>query len=175
MSIKCMNSMRFMKKKIFKTVGIIFAILLAVGGLGTLIFFNYVGDEKYTEGKYKIQNCEEYPDAYIEVKGDTIQFHNINLNDLCRALEMEDYQWSIERGNREPFSEEDLARVSDFNRAFVDNPWTMKYDKDSKSGTFKYVDFCMIEDSLFGIVLHYDSFHKTIEVYYSGESIMFKK
>lgn len=164
-----------MKKKFFKTIGIVVAILISMGGLGTLIFFNYVGDGSYTEGKYIIQNCEEYPDAYIKVKGDTIQFFNIDLNALCQDKKMKDYYRSVEKGNTEPFLEEDLARVSDYNRAFVDNQWTMKYDEYSKSGTFKYVDFCMIEDTLFGIVLHYDSFHKTIEVYYSGESIMFKK
>ena len=164
-----------MKKKILKTIGIVFAILLAIGGLGTLIFFNYVGDEKYTEGKYKIQNCSEYPDAYIEVKGDTIQFHNIDLNKLYREKTIEEYNKYVEMGSFEELPKEVFSRISDYNRAFVDNPWVMEYYEDNKTGTFTYINYCMIEDDWFGIVLHYDSFNKSIRMVRHGESYTFKK
>ena len=94
---------------------------------------------------------------------------------MCQELELKEYHLAVEIGTGEPYSEDVLARVSDFNRALVDNPWTMKYDKDSKYGTFKYINYCMIEDSMFGIVLHYDSFHKAIEMFYCGHSLEFKK
>lgn len=160
-----------MKKKLL----LISAIILAIGVLGILIFFNYVGDEKFTEGIYKVQDCEAYPEAYIEVKDDHIQFYNIDLNALYHDADMEDYNKVVSMGGIEKLSDEDLARVSDYNRAFVDNPWKMEYNKDKKNGTFVYVNFCMIERSMFGIVVHYDAFDKSIKVFHSGESYTFKK
>ena len=65
--------------------------------------------------------------------------------------------------------------IRDLNRKFVSNPYTIEYDEDQKAGTFTYTHFCMSDQGLFGLVLRYDSLHKTIEIKSPVKDIVFKK
>jgi len=150
-------------------ISVIIVILLAV-----TLTANYIGGAEFTEGKYKIQDFAEYPDAYIEVKGNTIQFHDIDLNAIYREHQVSEYRKAVTKGIPVKLDEETLKTASDFNARFVDAPFELDFS-DTKDGTFSYTHFCYDESQIFGLVIIYDALHKTIKINNAEQEIVFKK
>ena len=167
------------KKKIIKTILIIILILAALtGGLFLALLLNGTFSQKLANGKYYIQGNEKYKDAYIEVKGDQIQFRNIDLNDVMLADRVKLYERNIERNPKKKLDEDEFEKAFDFNSWLVDNPYTMEYfpDADNKLGTFKYYNYLSNGYHWTTVVIHYDSWEKTIKIIYEGNYILtFKK
>ena len=167
------------KKKIIKTILIIILILAALtGGVFLTLLLNGTFSQKLANGKYYIQGNEKYKDAYIEVKGDQIQFRNIDLNDVMLADRVKKYERAVERNPNKKLDEEEFENYFDFNRWLVDNPYTMEYfpDGDNKLGTYKYYHYLYNGYVYTTVVIHYDSWEKTIKIIYEGDYILtFKK
>jgi hypothetical protein len=167
------------KKKIIKTMLIIILILAAlIGGVFLALMLNGTFSQKLADGKYYIQGNDKYKDAYVEVKGDQIQFHNIDLNDVMQPDRVKDYERAVEKNLKDKLSEDDFNMTFDFNRWLVDNPYTMEYypDADNKLGTFKYYYYLHNGYWLTTVVIHYDSWEKNIKIIYRGDYILtFKK
>ena len=149
-----------------KVTKIIIILVAAVVLFVAAFLISRAGGSKLANGTYHITNSEAYPDAYIVVDGNQIQFYNIDLNALYRDDQMENYRKLVERGSIPQLTEEQLEQVSDLNALFVTNPWEMNYDEIvvDKRGTFTYVYFCMVKDTFFGKVLQYNSLHRTIQI-----------
>ena len=151
-------------------ISVIIVILLAV-----TLTANYIGGAEFTEGKYKIQDFAEYPDAYIEVKGNTIQFYNIDLNAIYRDYQVAEYRKALTKGFPVKLDEEGIKKASDFNARFVDEPFELDFS-DSKTGTFTYIHYCLDDESeMFRLIIIYDSLHKTIRINNAEQEILFKK
>lgn len=163
-----------MKNKIIFFIGVILAIVLLV----SVVLFCRIGGAEITEGKYKITDCKDYPDAYIEVENGTIQFYNIDLNAIYQNDQLEIYNNLINSGYINSLSEEQLLKAKDLNNLLVTNSFDLDYDnttEDNKAGTFTYTYFCMEQNHIFGILLKYDSFHKTIQVIDPVRTLVFEK
>lgn len=149
-------------KKITKT-----AIILIVVVLLTVVAIVMIGTGggHMADGTYRVTNCEAYPDAYIVVSrnGKDIQFYNIDLNDIYRESDIEKYHKIQEKGFLLDIQDEELDKLSDLNAMFVSYSWTLDDDL-FKKGTFTYGAFCMGDQNLFGLVLEYNSLHKTIQI-----------
>lgn len=144
----------------FSAIGLAIVILIITIAVGN------ISSGKIADGTYRIRNCSEFPDAYIVVKGNKIQFYNIDLNKLYREEELKDFKGWIEHGIGVEMTQEQIEKASDLNELFVTNPWEIAYDLEgnNKQGTFSYVYFCIVKDTCFGLVLQYDSLHKTIQL-----------
>ena len=107
-----------MKKKII--ILIIIIALAAIGVGGYLILRNA---RTIPEGKYMIKNYAEYPDAYAIVSGKTIQFFNIDFNEMYRERELyyvltaQEERGVLDTG----YTKEELIELSDLNRLVVKN------------------------------------------------------
>lgn len=163
-----------MKK--FLKIGI--CIICAVLLLLLVIMIAKVGGAEIADGIYRVADCEAYPDAYIEVKGNTLQFYNIDLNEIYQEAQMVTYEKMKESGVEFNMTEEQLIQISDLNLLLVSNAYEIDYDsleEDNKTGTFQYVYFCYGEGNLFGLVLEYDSLHKTIQINSSVLQLEFER
>jgi len=149
-----------------KGIKILIISIIVIGLLSAAIFISQSGGSEISEGTYYIENCEAYPDAYITVNNNEIQFHNIDLNALYREEQLENYNRLVEQGTIAKLSDSVLDQVSDLNYLFVSNAWQINYDEIvmDKNGTFTYVYFCMVPDTYFGKVIQYDSLRKTIQL-----------
>ncbi|HBZ52472.1 MAG TPA: hypothetical protein DEO82_01740 [Eubacterium sp.] len=165
------------KKKIIKTILIIILILAALtGGVFLALMLNGTFSQKLASGKYYIQGNDKYKDAYVEVKGDQIQFHNIDLNEMLLPKYVERYERHIKKFPEKKLSEEDFKSYYDFNGWLVDNPYTIEYfpDANNKLGTFIYNHG--LTNGHLPVMIHYDSWEKTIKIIYEGDYILtFKK
>lgn len=149
-------------KKLSKTViGLIVIVILTV----TVIFALGAGGSGPADGTYRVTNCENYPDAYIVVdgKGKNMRFYNIDLNAIYREDDLANYNKMVEKGFPVVIEGEELERLSDLNEMFVSHTWTFE-DELFKKGTFTYGVYCMGSENIFGLVLEYDSLHKTIQI-----------
>ena len=63
-----------MKKKVL--------LILIILMIPVILFLCFGNNPKLKEGTYKIQDNKTYPDAYIVVQDNSIQFYNIDLNKL---------------------------------------------------------------------------------------------
>lgn len=161
-----------MKSKIKIIIGAIIAIALLVVCYGIV----KIGGAEITEGKYMICDFDSYPDAYIEVKENMIQFYNIDLNAIYQEYQLSNYKKMVDSGFQSAMSDEQVAKDADLNEMFVNNGYEIDYETDdSKQGTFTYVYFCMSSDNLFGLVLEYDSLHKTIQINSPVMNLIFEK
>lgn len=149
-----------------RNVKICICSLAAIVFLMLVIVVGNASSGRIAEGTYRIRNCSEFPDAYIVVKGNKIQFYNIDLNKLYREEELKDFKAWIEHGIGVEMTQEQIEKASDLNELFVTNPWEIAYDLEgnNKQGTFSYVYFCIVKDTCFGLVLQYDSLHKTLQL-----------
>ena len=167
------------KKKIIKTILIIAIVFVVLaGGIFLALMLNGTFSQKLANGKYYIQGNEKYKDAYVEVKGDQIQFHNIDLNDVMQPDRVKQYEKMVEKGVKEKISEDELGKRLDFNGWLVDNPTIIEYysDADNKLGTFKYCHYLSNGEFLTVVIIHYDSWEKTVKIIYDGKYILsFKK
>ena len=158
-----------------KTVAVVGIVVAAIALLAGVTMLSYIGGEEITEGTYKIRNYPDYPEAYIEVKGNEIQFHNIDLNAIYRDDQVADYHKMVEMNSDFAVAEEEFDIVSDLNWLLVDNPYKLEYDGDAMQGTFEYVYFCTYKGTPFGVVIIYDSFHKTLMINNYTQKILFEK
>lgn len=147
-----------------KYINAAIVVIVVAALLGVIIVTTGIGSGRMADGTYRITNCEAYPDAYLVVDGYRVQFFNIDLNALYQEKQRKDFQQWIERGIGASMTEEQIERASDLNNLFVSNSWMVDYSLDNKLGTFTYVYFCLVKDTRFGLVLQYDSLHKTIQL-----------
>lgn len=162
-----------MKKKVKLIVIIIIAFLL----LAVVYRFIYVGDEKIDTGTYEVIEFDKFPKAYAVVDEDAIQFYNIDLNSIYQTEQIKQYEEVCKVNPDLSYSEEEVKAYSDLNNLMVKNAYNLQYDKQSgiKTGTFKYTYFLYPGSSMFGLVIEYDSFHKTLHINNESQEITFKK
>lgn len=151
-----------MKKKL--KVGII--LVAAVALLAGTFLLSRRGDGTIADGTYRVTNSQVYPDACIVVRGDAIQFYSIDLNALYQEYQRENYKEWEKRGVGAKLTDEEMEQFSDLNELFVSNAWTIDYELTvtSKVGTFTNAYFCKVKDTPFGLILQYDSLHRTIQI-----------
>ncbi len=161
--------------KIKKFIPITIGLLLA-GAILFLIFrFLVVGSSSPANGTYKIVDNENHSEALLIINGDSLQFKNIDLNSIFRESQVQLYDYLSASGTVVPLSKEELEKKSDLNETFVTNPYTIT-EKPIKIGTFTYRYVLVDEIYLFGLIIEYDAFHKSIEAYMSsGEVLNFKR
>ena len=150
-------------KKTLKS-GII--LVVAVALLAGVFLISRRGDGKIADGTYRVTNSETYPDAYIVVRRNEIQFYNIDLNALYQEYQRKNYEVWKEKGVGAKLTEEQMEQFSDLNEMYVSNAWLIDYDLTvtSKVGTFTNAYFCKVSDTPFGLILQYDSLHRTIQI-----------
>ena len=152
-------------------------IILALFILGFAFKLIYIKDGTITEGTYQVVDFEQYPDASITVTKDTIQFHNIDLNKIYQAKQLEQYKKTHEINPELSYSEKEIDDYSNLNQNFVNNAFSIPYEQseDYKSGTFTYTYYMYPGNSIFGLVILYDSLHKTIKINNEIQEINFAK
>ncbi len=153
-------------------------ILIGVVALITfLVVFNitYIGDEKFDLGTYKIVDSSEYPNAYIKVENDSLQFIGIDLNKIYREKQVGQVKDAIDKGFELNLTDKEIAKESDLNALFVNNKYDISNCEGEESGTFKTVYYLLTNSNLFGLVLEYDAFHKTIHINNEIQELTFKK
>ena len=152
-------------------------IILALFILGFAFKLIYIKDGTITEGTYQVVDFEQYPDASITVIKDTIQFHNIDLNKIYQAKQLEQYKKTHEINPELSYSEKEIDDYSNLNQNFVNNAFSIPYEQseDYKSGTFTYTYYMYPGNSIFGLVILYDSLHKTLKINNEIQEINFAK
>ena len=83
----------------------------------------------------------------------------------------------IENGMDLNVSDEELTKLSDLNKMYVENAYEIDYEQseENKVGTFKYTYFCLSDLNIFGFVLEYDSWNRTIKINSPIREIVFEK
>lgn len=163
-----------MKRKILIILGII--LLLAIP-LVVLFTLKMTG-KRFANGIYYAVDCEEYPDAYLVVKGKTLQFYNIDLNAEYGQEQLDDIYEAHNNENllfRIEISDEELLERADLNNIFVNNPYEYNPEKCYKEGTFIYYYPFMTYSNLMRLDIVYDSWNKTIKIMNYQLQITFKK
>ena len=119
-------------------------IILALFILGFAFKLIYIKDGTINEGTYQV--------ASITITKDTIQFHNINLNKIYQAKQMEQYKKTHEISPELSYSEKEIDDYSNLNENFVNNAFPIPYEQaeDFKSGTFTYTYYLYPGNSIFG-------------------------
>ena len=142
-------------------------IILALFILGFAFKLIYIKDGTINEGTYQV--------ASITITKDTIQFHNIDLNKIYQAKQMEQYKKTHEISPELSYSEKEIDDYSNLNENFVNNAFPIPYEQaeDFKSGTFTYTYYLYPGNSIFGWL--YDSLHKTIKINNEIQEIKFAK
>lgn len=119
-------------------------IILALFILGLAFKLIYIKDGTINEGTYQV--------ASITITKDTIQFHNIDLNKIYQAKQMEQYKKTHEISPELSYSEKEIDDYSNLNENFVNNAFPIPYEQaeDFKSGTFTYTYYLYPGNSIFG-------------------------
>lgn len=119
-------------------------IILALFILGFAFKLIYIKDGTINEGTYQV--------ASITITKDTIQFHNIDLNKIYQAKQMEQYKKTHEISPELSYSEKEIDDYSNLNENFVNNAFPIPYEQaeDFKSGTFTYTYYLHPGNSIFG-------------------------
>lgn len=119
-------------------------IILALFILGFAFKLIYIKDGTINEGTYQV--------ASITITKDTIQFHNIDLNKIYQAKQMEQYKKTHEINPELSYSEKEIDDYSNLNENFVNNAFPIPYEQaeDFKSGTFTYTYYLYPGNSIFG-------------------------
>ena len=163
-----------MKRKTLIIIGIIVIIAIPFA----INFILKINSAKIVNGTYYAVDCEEYPDAYAVVKGETIQFYNIDLNAIYREEQLNGVYKAHNNENlsfKIDVTEEELLELSDLNDMFVNNPCEYDLGKGWKDGTFVYVFRCVRYNGWFGLYFLYDSWNRTLKINNSQLQITFKK
>ncbi|MBD5158150.1 MAG: hypothetical protein HDT13_11035 [Butyrivibrio sp.] len=163
-----------MKSKTLIIIGIIILIVTPFA----VNFMLKINSDKMANGIYYAVDFEEYPDAYAVVKGETIQFYNIDLNAIYREEQL-NRVYQVHNNENLSFqievTEEELLEMSDLNNIFVNNPYQYDLGNGWKEGTFVFYYPCISDRYWFGLHLLYDSWNKTIKINNSQLQITFKK
>lgn len=140
--------------------------------------FTYIGDGKITKGTYRIKDFSRYPDAFIEVGEDSIQFFNIDLNEIYQEGQLKQYNEVIARKPDLALSEEEVKQASDLNAIMVQKPYYVDFqsevDSDIKSGTFTY-EYNFYQKVFFGFGIEYNSLNKSIHIAHYIQELTFEK
>ena len=88
-------------------------IILALFILGFAFKLIYIKDGTINEGTYQV--------ASITITKDTIQFHNIDLNKIYQAKQMEQYKKTHEISPELSYSEKEIDDYSNLNENFVNS------------------------------------------------------
>lgn len=163
-----------MKKKTLIIIGIILLIAIPFG----VNFLLKMNAKKMTDGRYYAVDCEEFPEAYVIVKGNTIQFYNIDLNSVYREEQLDSVYKKQDNENMNfntGLSDEKLFELSDLNDMFVNNKYEYDIDNGWKKGTFTYLFRCMGYGNWFGLSLSYDAWNRTITINNYQLQITFKR
>ena len=163
-----------MKKKTLIIIGIILLITIPLA----VNFLLKINTKKITDGTYYAVNCEEYPDAYVVVKGDTLQFYNIDLNAIYQKDQLNSVYKAHNNENlsfRIDVTEEELLKLSDLNDMFVNNSCKYDLSKGWKNGTFVYSFRCVTYHDWFGLYFLYDTWNRTITINNYQLQITFKR
>ncbi|MBD5158139.1 MAG: hypothetical protein HDT13_10980 [Butyrivibrio sp.] len=163
-----------MKKRILIIIIVVLLIVLPIA----VNFLFKINSNRMANGTYYAVNCEEYPDAYVVVKGETIQFYNIDLNSIYREDQLNSIYEDHNNENlsfRIEVTDEELLEMSDLNNMFVNNPYKYDPEKGWKDGTFVFYYRCLSEKYWFGLGLLYNSWDRTIKITNYQLQITFKK
>lgn len=148
-----------MKRKIVGGI-----IILALIALPIILYWLLLGnDDSIKDGIYTIENTDEFPDAYIEFEGDVIWIRNMDLNSIYQERYLNIYESLEERGDT-TYSEEYVAKASDYNYVFGERGYNLKNISSYKDGTYINVWNCQIGNSFFSLRIVYDSSKKTIQI-----------
>lgn len=158
-----------------KTIKLLFIGVVAVVIFLTVFYITYIGDEKFDSGTYKIVDCPEYPNACIKVENDSLQFFGIDLNKIYRENQVGQVKDAIDRGFDINLTAEEIDKESDLNAVFGDNKYDISNCEGEESGTFKTLYYLLTNSNLFGLVLEYDAFHKTIHINNEIRELTFEK
>lgn len=154
----------------------IITVFLLVAVMIVILKFTRKQFNGIADGKYRVVDCPEYPDAYIQVKDNSIQIYNLDINSIYRLEQIEEI--SKMRENEEIgifLSDEEIEELSDLNRMFVENSYEVDINKGYKNGTYSYVYKCQCKGNYFGLIFIYDSYEKTIKINNYQKKIVFKK
>lgn len=90
---------------------------------------------------------------------------------------MEQYKKTHDVNPELSYSEKEIETYSDLNQNFVNNAFNIPYEQSEtfKSGTFEYTYYFYPGNSIFGLVIIYDSFHKTLKINNEIQEINFEK
>ncbi len=163
-----------MKKKMKLIIALIVIAVIPIA----IVLYLKLGNGNISDGTYHIVGNGEFPDAYIVVKGKTIQLYNIDLNSYWRQKQ---YDRIVKMQNSEALgfstglSDEQLWAAADLNAMFVDNSYEYDPDLQKKTGTYEYEYPCLSTGNLFGVFLTYDSWNKTICVENMGIQLNFER
>lgn len=165
-----------MKKKLI----LFFSVLLIVIIIPVLIYqFLYVDNSKVSNGKYYIQNSQDYPDAYIEVKDGRAKFVNIDLNAIYQKNVVSRYIETMEAQKEQKLNDKQKTEATeniDLNKKFCNDFFEIEYDIASSHRSkyeYNYI-FSMITDFT-GLQCTYDYHEKSITVENEPKTLIFKK
>jgi len=163
-----------MKKKLKIIIALIIIAAIPIG----IVVYLKLSSGNIDDGTYRIVDNGQFPDAYIVVKGKTIQLFNIDLNEFWRQKQYDrivKLQNSKELDFSTGLTEEQLWEAADLNAMFVDNAYEYDPDLREKTGTYEYEYSCLSTGNLFGVYLTYDSWNKTICVENMGIKLSFER
>lgn len=149
-------------KKSIKYI-ILVSVLTVVGIISYLFLLNSNG---LAEGKYYIKNNMEFPDAYVLVNDNTIQFFNIDFNSMFREQQLSSILIAQEERGvlNTGLSRQELENLSDINHLVVDQAYDFSALNPMKQGTNEYSYFLACEGNLFGLWINYNTWDKIIKI-----------
>ncbi|MBD5088305.1 MAG: hypothetical protein HDT30_05760 [Clostridiales bacterium] len=138
-----------------RKTGIIVAvgIVLLLG----LVYMIFRESPEVKNGIYKIENNEEYSEAYIEVKDGYAQFFNIDLNAIYKEKISERYIIYLTRQKQQNLSETEMQEIReaiDLNTMFCDKPFPItnsdvSMQDDEESYLYYYSFGCVVGNEYF--------------------------
>lgn len=161
-----------MKKWIF-----VFGAGIAVISLLVVFFLTRTSREGLSIGKYDIAGNDKYPNAYIEVTDNTIQFFNIDLNEYYQAEQMRVYRMVLDNdpGWYGTVSDDELRSMADLNAVFIEKPYDYSQIDAKKIGTNLMAYLMLYHDNFLGLAIHYNTKTKHIDVMRDGVILSFEK
>ena len=158
------------KKKLF------FAVLIIIA-LPIIFLICFRDNSELEEGIYRIQDNELYPDAYILVQDNSIQFCNIDLNTIFKDEMVERYIFFQENeyGKLTDKEKMEIDSSIDLNKLLCEQPYQLNYETQIKEGWNEFSNmFCKINSiNSFGYLYHADT--KTIFIDGASTQLSFKK
>lgn len=157
-----------------KAIKLIFIGVVALTILLVVFDNTYIGDERFDDGVYRVIDNSEYPNAYIIVENDSIQFVGIDLNKIYQKKQAKEVKDAIDKGFDLNVTDKDIKKESNLNAVFVDNKYDFSDCEGEEDGTFKTLYYLLTPSKYFGLVLVYDAFHKTIHINNEIQEMTFK-
>lgn len=159
-----------MKKRIVILAIIIVVILIPIA----IMLGIYVLSDNIRNGKYYVTNCEEYPDAYIEIKDKKMYIHNMDLNYYYQEKQLYDLQKFVEIYELN-YSEEEILLIADLNNTFSVEGYDLSEVSVIKKGTFSFWYPCNVKDTTVALQITYNSWENTLTISNQGYDFVFKK